>query len=410
MRALVASCVFPPEPVVSAKTSGDVAVFFKSIGYETIVVCPKPTRNYQAEKSKIYTDPVKTYRLFSLKSNRSTFISRFMENISFGLSAFFHILFSKKYDVIYSNVWPVFATGLVAAAGKLRGSKVILSVQDLYPESLAQQSRVKSDSLIYRFLLWLDKKVSSLVDHIIVISERFHKAYSDDRDAHPEKLSIISNWIDTSKISSLEKKAARNQLAHITEDFFSDEKAFFIVYGGNIGVASGLDVLPELLDKLPSNIKFLIAGDGVLLKDLKRRISNLNYEKRVFFFSPWPESYTSVVFSSADLLFLPTAPGQSLVSVPSKLITYMLSGRPVFAVVDAGSDTAKEISRSQGGFVCPQAGEEAVSELLVRIADMPKEDLGRAGELAREYAMAHYSFESVKPKISNVLKRIYDKN
>lgn len=407
MRALVASCVFPPEPVISAKTSSDIASFLGTIGYETTVICPQPSRNFKAT-TDLFLDPVKTRRLFSIKSERSTFLSRFIENVSFGVSAFFHILFSRKYDVLYSNVWPLFATGLVILAAKIKGTKVILSIQDLYPESLALQSRITSKSLVYRLLFKIDKLISVAADHIIVISEKFHQAYNIERNVPPSKLSIIPNWIDAKSIIPIEKRYARKQLANITKDFFEDDNSFYIVYGGNIGVASGLDMLPKLIQCLPHKFKFLIAGDGSLLKTLTDQIGSYNASEQVFFFSPWPENYTSIVFSAADLLFLPTAPGQSLASVPSKLITYMLAERPILAIVNETSDTSHEIQRSQGGFICSSFNTELIAKSIICAANVVNEDLVKMGENSRNYAVSNYSFESAKSKLMIILKQLYE--
>ena len=47
MNILIISCVFPPEPVVSAKLSHDIAVSLSEKGDVVTVVSPKPTRPYK---------------------------------------------------------------------------------------------------------------------------------------------------------------------------------------------------------------------------------------------------------------------------------------------------------------------------------------------------------------------------
>jgi len=65
-----------------------------------------------------------------------------MENISFGMTSSIYLLFSKKPNVIYANTWPVFAMGLLVLIAKVRGIRVVQSVQDIYPESLISQGRI----------------------------------------------------------------------------------------------------------------------------------------------------------------------------------------------------------------------------------------------------------------------------
>nr|NLU58815.1 glycosyltransferase family 4 protein [Pseudomonas sp. BIGb0427] len=55
------------------------------------------------------------------------------------------------------------------------------------------------------------------------------------------------------------------------------------------------------------------------------------------------------MFGAADALLLPTAAGQEFASVPSKLITYMLAGRPILLLADERSESAIELGKSDAG-------------------------------------------------------------
>ena len=58
---------------------------------------------------------------FGTFSPKSTMLSRLAENLSFGITAGLRLLWVRKPDVIYSNCWPIFATGIVAFIATLRG-------------------------------------------------------------------------------------------------------------------------------------------------------------------------------------------------------------------------------------------------------------------------------------------------
>ena len=53
-KIVIVSCVFPPEPVVSATLSYDIAMRLCALGKEVVVVCPRPSRplNYAFDESK----------------------------------------------------------------------------------------------------------------------------------------------------------------------------------------------------------------------------------------------------------------------------------------------------------------------------------------------------------------------
>ena len=62
---------------------------------------------------------------------------------------------------------------------------------------------------------------------------------------------------------------------------------------------------------------------------------------RVKFHNPWLAQDTVTVLKAADLLILPTCGEQAFVSVPSKLLSYMLSGRCILATAPFNSEVTK---------------------------------------------------------------------
>nr|NLU58814.1 glycosyltransferase family 4 protein [Pseudomonas sp. BIGb0427] len=216
---------------MSARTSADVAQYLHAQGHEVLVACPTPTRNVAAEgldeKIAGLNMPFPVSRLFAFSSKKSSFVSRFLENISFGLSVFFFILRQRKVDVIYANVWPLFSLGLLLMAARLKGIKVVASVQDLYPESLAVQKRIEETGGIYRGLLKLDTLIARNCDHLVVISDGFHRAYTETRKIDPSKVTLVRNWVQGSQIQALPKEQAREELEKVMglrlapEQFFS---------------------------------------------------------------------------------------------------------------------------------------------------------------------------------------------
>jgi colanic acid biosynthesis glycosyl transferase WcaI len=403
MKIIVVSCVFPPEPVVSARTSFDVANFLIKKGNHVQVVCPHPSRNNSEQDARDENFPFSIKRVFSIKSNKSTFFSRFLENISFGLSTFMFIIRQKGIDVIYANTWPIFATGLLVIASKIKKYKVVISIQDLYPESLVTQRRVSSNSPIITMFIFFDKWIAKNCDHIIVLSEWFESVYVKSRLVKKSKISVIKNWVKSEDILQIEKLFARSDIErHIGHSFDKDDT--ICIYGGNIGTASGLDEFIQFIPKINTRVKFIFAGDGSLVPELKCLLSEQKMNDRVFFITPWPSEMTSSVLSSADILLLPTAKGQEFSSVPSKLITYMLASKPIMLIADCESEIAKELKKAECGLVISTRSSKMVangfSEFLQK-SDKMKEKMGLCG---RQYAKNNYSYELSVNKIYSLLK------
>lgn len=402
MKVVVASCVFPPEPVVSASTSFDVANFLAHEGHDVQVVCPRPSRNVSENKTSDAEYPFRVTRVFSINSNKSSFFSRFGENISFGISVFFYLIKQKKVDAIYANVWPVFAYGLLVLASKIKGFKVIASVQDLYPESLVAQGRISNDNFLAKSLLSIDRWIARNCHHIIVISEGFRGIYVSSRNVSENKISVIKNWVKSDNIAVLEQAVARKQLKNSTGIEIKDDEVL-CVYGGNMGIASGLDVFVDYVKDISPKVRFLFAGDGALVLPLYNLIRQQNLEDRVEILSPWPREMTSSVFCSADILLLPTAEGQEFASVPSKLITYMLSSRPVLLIADQACESAKELTRAECGYVVSERTAEPVISCLDSFCALDGSKQKEMGESGRNYAEDNYSFTRASNKIRTLL-------
>ncbi len=403
MKIIVVSCVFPPEPVVSARTSFDMANFLITKGHHVQVVCPHPSRNNSEQEEQDENHPFLIKRVFSINSNKSTFFSRFLENISFGLSTFMFIIRQKKVDVIYANTWPIFATGLLVIASKIKKYKVVISIQDLYPESLVTQRRISSNSFIVTMFIFFDKWIAKNCDHIIVLSEWFESVYVESRLVKKSKISVIKNWVKSDDILQIERLSARSDIErHIGHSF--DKGDIICIYGGNIGAASGLDEFIDFIPKINSRVKFIFAGDGSLVSELNRLVSEQSMSDRVFFITPWPSEMTSSVLSAADILLLPTAKGQEFSSVPSKLITYMLASKPIMLIADCESEIAKELIKAECGLVIGTRSSEMVANgfsQFLQKSDKMKEKMGLSG---RQYAKNNYSYELSVNKIYSLLK------
>ena len=74
-----------------------------------------------------------------------------------------------------------------------------------------------------------------------------------------------------------------------------------------------------------------------------------------------------MILGAADVLILPTRVRQSLVSVPSKLMSYMLAARPVIALALPQSDLAEVVERSGCGWIVEPDQPERLAALVSEV-------------------------------------------
>lgn len=390
MNVAVISCVYPPEPVVSSRTSADVAAALRDGGHAVTVICPFPSRGVAPSRPRRRWRSVddeagiRTIRCFSIFSRSSTLVSRFAENLTFGFTSAFALLHLPRPDIVYMNSWPIFATALAALVARLRRVPYVVSVQDVYPESLVVQQRTGA-----RFIAWvlqaIDRWNARGAKALIVLSEGFAAIYRGSRGVPRGRIHIVPNWLRDDAIPSSEPGEVRAR-------FGLDPDDLLVVYGGNIGVAAGVEQLVEAFSRIEDpHVHLLIAGEGSRADTVARLAASSD---RVHVLRPWGDES---VMAAADILALPTSGDQSAFSVPSKLIAYLLAGRPVIAIAPPQSEVARILTDADAGWSV------SAGEFPSAIVRMASENRRLFGERGRAYALRHFTNEVCVPRVLEVL-------
>jgi colanic acid biosynthesis glycosyl transferase WcaI len=412
MNIILLSCSFKPEPVVCAQIARSLASELTSGGHTVKVITSFPSRPggklYPGCTMRLYQkeqDPCgfEIVRCFSVPSPKSTLLSRFVENITFGLSAALYIVFLPKIDAIYTDTWPIVASGLISLVARIKKIAYILRITDLYPESIVSQKRLKAGHFLYRVMHRIDRWIAEGAFHVAVLTEYFSRVYIHDRKIPANKVSVIPDWAD-GEIDCCECEKS----ALVRKQFSIQEDSFLIAYGGNIGVAAGVDTLIKASALLPG-IQVLIAGDGSELQACQTLAGDIAPD-RVSFFSPWPKDQTMALYQAADVLVLPTYGDQSIASIPSKLIGYMLSGRSVIAAGLPGTELIKVVEKSQCGWVIPPDDPAALAEAILLAKNSSQDERRHRGMTGREYALKNFTAAANLPRMVSVIEQISSKD
>lgn len=405
MKILILTAIFPPEPVVGAQTAVSLARHLAP-DHQVTVVAPFPSRPggkiypeytrrlYQTEH---YPDGFDVVRCFSVPSQASTLLSRFLENIVFGITAGLYMLFTQKPDVIHSNTWPIFASGLMSLVARIRHIPYIIRVVDVYPESLISQKRKGIQGFAIQMLRGIDRWIAAGAAHVTVLTESFRKIYTEDRGIENHKVSIIPDWVE-SDLDCVEEDRA----ASVRKCFEINQDEFVVGYGGNIGVAAGVETLIEACAGT-SDIQAIIAGDGSQLETCRRMAEKMAPGK-IAFYTPWPKEQTMPLYQASDVLALPTKGQQSMASVPSKLIRYMLSGRPIIAAGLPGTELVNMVNAAGCGWCVPPDDPGALAEALMLAKNTPKAERLARGSRGRDYALQHLTVDAVLPRLLSIIK------
>ncbi len=380
MNILIISGLFPPEPLVSAKISFELAKAL-SQNHQVTVICQRPSRplGFKFEPAN-YDFPFRVHILDSYICPESTLFGRFRESFSFGRESVAFLQNSGlTFDVIYMNAWPLLAQLLIAKAAKKMQINLVNHVQDIYPESLSLKLPFLS-FIINRLLVPLDRFILLNSTKIVAISERMKNHLVATRKIPENKVEVVCNWQNEEEFLAYSaESSAKSKNGLIT-----------FMYLGNIGPVAGVEFLIESFGLANlTGAKLIIAGTGSR-REFCKKLSE-RYRESIIEFVDVPAGAVAEIQKMADVLLLPIIRGAASSSIPSKLPSYMFSRKPIIGCVDSESDTAQAIKRSQCGWILPPEDRSALIKTMGQVLCMSVRELNRMGQNGFEFALQNFS-------------------
>jgi glycosyltransferase involved in cell wall biosynthesis len=302
---------------------------------------------------------------------------------------------ADDFDLVIA-IMPTVASGLLARKfAKVRNIPGIIIFQDV--TSLGTlQSGMLGAPLLYKIAKFLETRASRWATKLVVVSEQMEKVVSDLLE-NSVPVEVIHNY-STLETSPLDYLEARKELQ-------IPEGQFLLLHTGNIGYKQDLGNVVEaakLLLDLPE-FRFLIIGHGNQEQVIRLAISDSkNIELRPFVS---PEDYPKFL-AAADALLVNERPSLREMSLPSKLTSYLSSGRPVIAAVSEQSATSKFIK--DAALVVEPGNPRALADAILRLkGDVElQEDLGQRGT---RFAELNLSPESGRAKYLNLVREVLAK-
>lgn len=180
----------------------------------------------------------------------------------------------------------------------------------------------------------------------------------------------------------------------------TDKKIF--VYGGNLGRPQGVDFIIECLKVCSdlSDVLFLIIGGGTDFYKLENYVEECSpVNVRVMTSLPSLEYESMVKACDVGLIFLDNR--FTIPNYPSRILSYMQSQMPVFAVTDRNTDIGEDIMRGGFGWWCPSDDSKLFKEMLMQIIE---DDLINKGLNAYKYLCKNFDVRISAKTIEDFIK------
>lgn len=365
MRIVLIADAFPPMRTSSAVQLRDLARELVRQGHELTILLPSPglDRPWQLEDFH----GAEVLRLRAPQTKDIGYIRRTLAEMVMPFAMRRNLrkspLAGRKWDGVVWYVPSIFHGPLAQSLKDASGCRGYLIVRDIFPQWAVDMGLMKR-GLAYRFFDAVARYQYSLAD-VIGVQTAGNLAYFERWRQKPgRKLEILQNWLD--------KPANTRCSIRVADTALAGRKIF--VYAGNMGVAQSLDIMLDLAERLAtrSDVGFLFVGRGSEARRLKQAAEARGLTNTLFLDEIDPDEIPDLYAQCAAGIVALDQRHKSH-NIPGKFLTYMQSGLPVLANVNAGNDISELIRSEQVGEVCESNRLDELASraeaLLVQIAE-----------------------------------------
>lgn len=412
---MIHSLVFSPDGVSTAYLYNDIALKFKDAGYKVVVLTTTP--HYNAVESELKKQPLKK-KLFGLyyesnfkgikvkhvyqKKYKST-IRRLFGFVYWHLVSFILALCEKKVDLILSPSPPLTIGFLNVLIAKLKSTKVIYNVQEIYPDLLIEEGGLKSGLAIF-FLKWMEKFVYNHSDAVTTIDQIFYETIKS-RFKDKTRLHIIPNFVDTEIYKPLPKKNLE-----LSKDLFPDTESVKMMYAGNIGHAQDWNPLIALVEELKNDsVEFFVIGEGAEKERLLREKEDRKLEK-LYIIPYQPRELMPLLLAYSDVQFIFMAPETECHGFPSKVYTIMACEKPLIVCSGENTPIINFLRDKNCAFLLTNKDLQTnVAKMTEILRNTPLSEFERMGKNGYANIANNYSKEKITGMYVDLVKSLLDK-
>ena len=296
------------------------------------------------------------------------------------------LLRTRRYDVVFVyGVSPIFMAIPAVFLAWLKGLKLVVWVQDLWPESLAATGYVRNPRVL-RAVESVVRWIYRHTDLLLVQSRAFEASVAALSPGKP--IVYYPNSVDTT-FAELPSTDVNLPVVPALDEGFA------IVFAGNVGVGQAVDVIVKaaaLLKDVPQ-IRFIVFGRGSRWEWMHEQsqalgLTNLHLPGR------FPVNTMSGLMQKAGALLVTLAdePIYAL-TVPNKLQAYMAAGLPILACLNG--EGARLVQEAQAGLSVPAQDAKALAAAVLQLYRMTPEERAHFGANGRRYFKANFDHDKL---------------
>jgi putative colanic acid biosynthesis glycosyltransferase WcaI len=348
---------FYPDMAATSQLLGDLSQYLGANAWEVVALAGRG--NYAKSGTEVGSTSgriwsgVTVKRVWSTDFGRRSSAGRLCDYLTFLVSAATAVAVLPKPDVVICLSTPPFVV-LVGLIAKIKGSRLVYKVEDLYPEVAVALSKLREGSLLARSFSWLSRFLLRRADRVVALDRAMANRLLQ---AGAQSVEVIPNWADGVAIHP-DSKA--RQIFRQAEGL---EGKLVVLYSGNLGLAHRFDAVTETAKRCVQerpDALFLFVGSGPMLNSVREAVSGLS---NVRFMPYQPRERLNELYNGADIHLVTLQDEVAGLLFPSKYPAALAAGKPVLLVGGGGAPFAKEIQAQQLGWVCPHQSNAVMDAL-----------------------------------------------
>ena len=234
-----------------------------------------------------------------------------------------------------------------------------------------------------------DRYFAGSIDHWLSTS-RYNAAQVEAR--YGRRVQVVHNGVDVDQFKPLPREKTLRQRLGLPD------AARVLVSVGRLVGWKGLRVVLDVLQRLPQNVHYLVAGEGPEEARLREQAAQLGVGERVHFCGRIAHDQLPQVLAQADLLLQPSLGEESF---GITLVEAMACALPVLASRQGGM--TEIVLPGVTGELLPPGEVEAWLACIAPLLAQP-ETMRAMGAAGRERAMAEFTWAANAAKLERVLQ------
>ena len=312
-----------------------------------------------------------------------------------------HRIREARPEVVMCCNTPLDALVLAQAAGQATSAQFVFWVQDLLgiaAERILKERIPILGSLVGRHHIALERRIARASDALVLITDDF-KPIMSKWGVPSGKLYVVENWAPLEDYRPMPRSNAWPASHDI-------DGCTTIVYTGMLGLKHNPGLILALARHLRGrpDVAIVIVSEGRGADWLRERKSGEGLENLILFdFQPYDRM--SEVLASGDILLAILEPEAGIFSVPSKVLGYLCSGRPILASMPTENLAARILMRHEAGLVVDAGDADALIEAAERLINVPELRENLSGN-ARAYAEQTFNISAITSRFEEVFQRV----